>query len=111
MMFCTVSLPTKWSMREIWSSCSVRRVRAVRAHADSALRPNGFPIATRRQKPGLPSCAGTSAKPTLAEPVHDRPEEAVGNREIEDYVARRAVFLHDCVEMSPEAAVEAGIVD
>ena len=31
MMLCTVSLPRKWSMRKIWSSCSMRWMRRRRS--------------------------------------------------------------------------------
>jgi hypothetical protein len=54
MTFWTVSFPRKWSIRKIWSSCSVRRMRAFRSRAESRLWPNGFSITTRRQNRCFP---------------------------------------------------------
>ena len=54
MMLWTVSLPRKWSIRKIWSSCSVRWMSAFSSRAESRLWPNGFSITTRRQNRCLP---------------------------------------------------------
>jgi NADH:ubiquinone oxidoreductase subunit len=41
-MFCTASLPRKWSMRKIDSSGKTRRIVSLRARAEARSRPNGF---------------------------------------------------------------------
>ena len=48
-MFCTASLPRKWSMRKTWSSSTTSLSAASSSREDSRSRPNGFST-TRRAR-------------------------------------------------------------
>ena len=50
-MFCTSSLPRKWSIRKIWVSSNTEWSSTLRARAESRSVPNGFSRITRTRSP------------------------------------------------------------
>ena len=110
MMFWTVSLPRKWSIRKIWSSCSVRRMRAfnvarrVQVVAERLLDHHAAP------EPALAVLVLVLiGQLRLAELLDHGAEKPVGDREIEDRVALGAVGLLGLVERAAKLVVQLGL--
>ena len=110
MMLWTVSFPRKWSMRNIWSSCSVRRMLAFNSRAE-------FEAMAERL---LDHHAAPEARLAilvlvligelrLAELLHHGAEEPVGDGEIKDDVALRAVGLLGLAQRDANFLVQLGL--
>ncbi len=109
-MLWTVSFPRKWSIRKIWSSsqraqdAGIQLARRVQAMAERLLDHHaapelGFPVL------GLVLIGQLR----LAELLHHGAEEPVGDGEIEDDVALRAMGLLGLVKRAAELLVQLGL--
>ena len=110
MMLWTVSLPRKWSIRKIWSSCSVRWMSAFSSRAE-------FEAMAERLLDHHAAPESTLAvlvlvligELRLAELLHHGAKEPIGDREIEDGVALGAVGLFGLFECVTKPVVQLGL--
>ena len=104
-MLWTVSLPRKWSMRKIWSSCSVRRMLAFSSRAEFEAMAERLLDHHAAPEPRLAVLVLVLiGELRLAELLHHGAEEPVGDGEIEDDVALRAVGLLGLAQAQREAS-------
>ena len=81
MMLWTVSFPRKWSIRKIWSSCSVRRMRVVQRARRVQVVAEGFFDHHAPPEPALAALVLVLVSQfRLAELFHHGAEETIGDR-------------------------------
>ncbi len=109
-MLWTVSFPRKWSIRKIWSSCSVRRMLAFSSRAEfeaMAERLLDHHAAPKLMLPVLVLVLIGELR--LAELLHHGAKKSVRDGEVEDDVALRAMGLFCLAQLGADLLVQFGL--
>ena len=110
MMLWTVSFPKKWSMRKIWSSCSVRRILAFSSRAELEAMAEWLLDHHAAPEPRLAILVLVLiGELRFAELIHHGAKESVGDGEVEDDVAQCAVGLFCLCQRGADFLVQVGL--